>query len=223
MRALPPALRSVSPAEVAQRLQAERRGAPFLLYLDGAGSQRIVDLDDGAGPALTIGRQAASDVALTWDSEVSRLHAVLERVGATWTLTDDGMSRNGSFINGRRVHGRRVLADGDSIAIGRTLLVFRSGDSGDTRTTTPATRLEPPSLSPAQLRVLEALCAGAGERFGAPPSNRELAERLFLTVDTIKSHLRELFHAFGIPDLPQNRKRAELVRRAHECGLVRPR
>jgi pSer/pThr/pTyr-binding forkhead associated (FHA) protein len=220
VRALPPALRSVSPAEVAQRLQAERRGAPFLLYLEGAGSQRIVDLDD-AGPVLTIGRQGSSDIALTWDSEVSRLHAVLERVGATWTLSDEGMSRNGSFINGHRVRGRRVLADGDSITIGRTLLVFRSGLPGEARTTTAASSLEPPSLSPAQLRVLEALCATAAE-LGAPASNRELADQLFLTVDTIKSHLRELFHAFGIPDLPQNRKRAELVRRAYDCGLVRP-
>jgi pSer/pThr/pTyr-binding forkhead associated (FHA) protein len=221
VRALPPALRSVSPVEVAQRLRAERRGAPFLVYLDSARSQRIVELED-AGGKLTIGRQASSDVALTWDSEVSRLHAVLERVGASWTLSDEGMSRNGSFINGHRVHGRRVLADGDSITIGRTLLVFRSGLAGDARTTAAATRFEPPSLSPAQRRVLEALCATADERFGAPPSNRELAEQLFLTVDTIKSHLRELFHAFGIPDLPQNRKRAELVRRAYECGLVRP-
>lgn len=221
MSALPPALRSVSPSEVAQRLQAERRGAPFLLHLDGAGGQRIVDLAAG-GDRLTIGRQSSCDVALTWDSEVSRLHAVLERVGANWTLSDEGMSRNGSFINGHRVHGRRVLAAGNSITIGRTLLVFRSGIFGDARTTVAATRLEPPSLSPAQLRVLEALCATADERFGAPPSNRELAELLCLTVDTIKSHLRELFQAFGVPDLPQNRKRAELVRRAYECGLVRP-
>jgi DNA-binding NarL/FixJ family response regulator len=115
-----------------------------------------------------------------------------------------------------------VLADGDSIATGRTLLVFRSGLSGDARATAAATRFEPPSVTPAQLRVLEALCATAGERFGAPPSNRELAEGLFVTVATIKSHMRELFHAFGVPDLPQNRKRAELVRRAFESGLVRP-
>lgn len=221
MRALPPALRSVSPAEVARRLQAERRGTPFLLYLDGAGSQRVVELEDAAD-RLTIGRQASSDVALTWDPEVSRLHAVLERVGTNWTLSDDAMSRNGTFVNGQRVRGRRVLADGDSIAIGQTLLVFRSGLRGEARTTAAATRLEPPAISPAQLRVLEALCATAGERFGAPPSNRELAERLFVTVDTIKSHLRELFQAFGVPDLPQNRKRAELVRRAYECGLVGP-
>src|SRR4051794_21761680 len=111
---LPPVLRSVSPLELAQRLQAERRGVPFLVYVDGDGHQRIVDLG-GTDTARSIGRQASSAVALMWDTEVSRVHALLERVGDDWTLADDGLSRNGSFVNGRRLRGRRRLADGDSI------------------------------------------------------------------------------------------------------------
>ena len=209
----------MTPSELAERLQAERASAPFLLHLDGEGRQRIVELEDAE--RLSIGRQAASDVPLTWDSEVSRLHAVLERVSGEWTLCDDGLSRNGSFVNGERLRGRRVLADGDSITVGRTLIVYRSGPPAEVPTTTRATtHLKPPDLSAAQLRVLEALC---DDRYGAPPSNRELAEELFLSVDTVKSHLRELFRAFAVPDLPQNRKRAELVRRAHELGLVQRR
>jgi pSer/pThr/pTyr-binding forkhead associated (FHA) protein len=209
----------VTPSELADRLRTERGGAPFLLHLDGEGRQRIVDL--GSADRLSIGRQGTADVPLTWDSEVSRLHAVLERVSGDWTLCDDGLSRNGSFVNGERVTGRRVLADGDAIAVGRTLIVYRSGPPAEPAATTRATtHLAPPDLTPAQLRVLEALC---DERYGAPPSNRELAETLFLSVDTVKSHLRELFHAFGVPDLPQNRKRAELARRARELGLVRRR
>jgi pSer/pThr/pTyr-binding forkhead associated (FHA) protein len=189
----------VRPAEVSERLQAERRGAPFLLHLDGEGRQRIVEL--AGAERLSIGRHAASDVPLTWDSEVSRLHAVLERVSGEWTLCDDGLSRNGSFVNGRRLSGRRVLADGDSITVGRTLIVYRCAAAAEVATTTRATtHLRPP-----------------------PPSNRELAAELFLSVDTVKSHLRELFRAFDVPDLPQNRKRAELVRRAHELGLARRR
>ena len=222
MRVLPSALRSVSPSELAERLQAERRGNPFLLHLDAAGNQQIVDLDASRG-TLSIGRQPSTDIALTWDTEVSRVHAVLERVGGSWTLSDDSLSRNGSYVNGRRVHGRQVLTDGDSITIGRTLLVFRCGALGEgARTTDVTANVDPQPLSPAQLRVLEALCRPVDDRFGFPPSNRELAEQLFLSVDTVKGHLRELSHAFGIPDLPQNRKRAELVRRAYECGLVRP-
>jgi DNA-binding NarL/FixJ family response regulator len=39
-------------------------------------------------------------------------------------------------------------------------------------------------------------------------------------VETVKSHLRALFDLFGVADLPQNRKRVELVRRAFETGVV---
>jgi pSer/pThr/pTyr-binding forkhead associated (FHA) protein len=205
----------VRPSELADRLRAERRGAPFLLHLDGEGGQRIVELDGAV--RLSIGRHAASDVPLTWDSEVSRLHAVLECVSGEWTLCDDGLSRNGSFVNGERLSGRRVLADGDSITVGRTLIVYRSAPRETARTTTATTDLTPPVLTAAQLRVLLALC---DDRYGAAPSNREIAEHLFISVETVKSHLRELFRLFGVPDLPQNRKRAELVRRAHELGLV---
>src|ERR1700754_5334119 len=98
-----------SPADVKARLDAERRGEPFLLFRDGDGAQVIVTL---AGP-VTIGRRAERDVALTWDSEVSRLHAELEPVGPDWTVVDDGLSRNGTYLNGERVNGRRRLRAGD--------------------------------------------------------------------------------------------------------------
>ena len=68
-----------------------------------------------------------------WDTEVSRLHAVLARVGDEWTIADEGLSRNGSFVNGQRLRGRRRLRDGDAITIGRTLLVFLTGDAGELR------------------------------------------------------------------------------------------
>src|SRR5215210_65205 len=121
---LPNAFRYLSASEVAERLGAERRGAPFLLLLDADGHQRIVALPEAS--TLSIGRGPASDVALPWDTEVSRAHAVLERVGDEWTVLDEGLSRNGSFLNGERLHGRRRLCDGDAIRVGHTLLVFRA-------------------------------------------------------------------------------------------------
>ena len=219
MRVLPPALRSVSPRELAQRIDAERRGVPFVLHLDGDGRQHIVEL--GADASLSIGRRPSSDIPLTWDTEVSRLHAVLARVGDEWTLEDEGLSRNGSFVNGRRLRGRRRLRDGDAITIGRTLLVFLTGDAGDLRTTATTQHLAPPDVSDAQRRVLASLCGPLEEApFAGPRSNREIAEELYLSVETVKSHLRALFDLFGVADLPQNRKRAELVRRAFEMGVV---
>ena len=217
MKRLPPHLRSVSPVELSERLAAERRGVPFLLYLDGDARQHIVEL---AGPPLSVGRDAASDIPLEWDTEVSRAHAVLERVGGAWTLVDDGLSRNGSSVNGRRVRGRCRLDDGDSIQVGRTQLVFVTGPER-TQTTATSHHGSPPALSPAQQRVLHALCAPQLEdQFAAPPSNREIAAELFVGVETVKSHLHALFELFGIGEMPQNRKRAELVRLAFERGTV---
>ena len=56
-----------------------------------------------------------------------------------------------------------------------------------------------------------------------PPSNSELAEALGVSTEAVRSHLKTLFRLFEIPDLPQNRKRAELARRALASGVVVPR
>ena len=219
MTVLPPILRSVSPVELAERIAAERRGAPFLMYVDGDRRQHIVALDEGAS-VLSIGREPATNIALAWDTEVSRAHAVLERVGASWTLIDDGLSRNGSFVNGERLRGRRQLRDGDAIRIGGTLLVFVAAHAA-ARTTATTTHGAPPALSPAQRRVLNALCAPAiDDPRAGPAANREIAATLFLSVETVKSHLHALYELFEVEDLPTSRKRAELVRRAFELGLV---
>ena len=111
-----------TPAEVKARLDAERRGGPFLLYRDGDGAQVILALTG----AVTVGRRAERDVALGWDTEVSRLHAQVEPVGSDWIVVDDGLSRNGTYVNGERVNGRRRLKDGDRIVFGETPVTFRS-------------------------------------------------------------------------------------------------
>jgi pSer/pThr/pTyr-binding forkhead associated (FHA) protein len=219
VRVLPPALRSVSPRELAQRIEAERRGLPFLVHLDGDGRQRLVELGDAA--SVSIGRSPSTGVALTWDTEVSRLHAVLEREGGEWTIADEGLSRNGSFVNGQRLRGRRRLCDGDAIMVGNTLLAFVSAEDGTGTTTAATRRLAPPQLSGAQLRVLRSLCGPLDEApFAGPRSNKEIADDLYLSVETVKTHLRALFDLFEVGDLPQNRKRAELVRRAFETGAL---
>jgi DNA-binding CsgD family transcriptional regulator len=74
----------------------------------------------------------------------------------------------------------------------------------------------------AEERVLLALCGANDDGcITGPISNREIAEQLFLGVETVRSHLRVLLDRFGVADLPQNRKRGELVRRAVELGHVR--
>ena len=94
---------------------------PFLLYRDDADRRVLYELER---EQLTIGRRASCDLALPWDDSVSRLHAELLRMGADWVLCDDGLSHNGTFVNGERVRGRRRLRDGDMVTVGATQLMF---------------------------------------------------------------------------------------------------
>jgi DNA-binding transcriptional ArsR family regulator len=216
---LPGALHRVSPVELKARVEAERLGRPFLLHVDDAGAQRIVELPADR-ERLTLGRGEACDVALPWDGEASRVHALLERLHDEWSVDDSG-SRNGSFVNGERVNGRRRLRDGDVLRVGRTLIVFRAPPGGDSVQTLPADDDAVPSLTAAQRRVLIEVCRPfAASSFAAPASTRQIAEALVVSPDTVKTHLRALFDAFAIEALPQNQKRAELARRAFELGVV---
>lgn len=202
---------------------AERRGLLFLVLRDGDRRQRMVELSAERSP-LSMGRQPDSDVALTWDDEVSRAHAEIECIGNVWTLVDDGRSRNGSFLNGERLHGRRPLRHGDVIRIGHTTLNYVAPLAGGDVSTRAGAPGSPQRISPAQQRVLVALCRPfAVARFATPPSNRELADELFLSVETVKFHLHALFELFGIADLPQHHKRSALARLALERGAVDPR
>jgi hypothetical protein len=94
-------------------LHAAREGAPFLVYRDPAGAQRIVRFGSERSE-LTLGRNPTADLSIGWDDQVSALHAVIDRLAGELTLRDDGLSRNGSYLNGERVHGIRRLRDGDS-------------------------------------------------------------------------------------------------------------
>ena len=107
------------------------------------------------------------------------------------------------------------------LAIGRTRLAFVAPLTAGDHSTARGPRGAPLALSPAQRRVLVALCRPfAATRFATPPSNRELAEELSLSVETVKFHLHALFEAFGVAELPQRRKRAALAQRALEEGVV---
>jgi hypothetical protein len=220
--ALSPFSPQSSPVELKDRLRAERRGHPFLLYRDGGGRQQIVDLNE-APEVLTVGRRLTSQLALPWDSGVSRIHARLECVGGYWTLSDDGTSRNGSFVNGSPLKGRRRLDDGDLLRFGNTVIAYCDPERPESRATAEQGGMATiSSVSDAQRRVLLALCRPYKDSGGlaTPASNRQIADELYLTVGAVKAHVRALFCIFGIGDLPQNQKRACLAERAFHDGVV---
>ena len=76
------------------------------------------------GSRLSIGSGDASDLTLSSDPSVSRVHVLFEHVGDVWTVRDVG-SRNGTFVNSTRLLAERILRDGDEVLIGRTRLIFR--------------------------------------------------------------------------------------------------
>ncbi|HEV3387817.1 MAG TPA: FHA domain-containing protein [Solirubrobacteraceae bacterium] len=212
-----------SPTELKEVIAAERTGYPFLVWRTEDGQQRLLLLDQ-ANWRVSIGRDPAADVPLPWDAEVSRTHALLEQVGRGWMLVDDGLSRNGSFVNGSRVVGRRRLTDKDRLVLGATTVTYRETSGGTTQTAsaidTPAAIL----LSPMQRKVLIALVRPVHESDSATPAtNRQIAEEVFLTVDAVKAHLRVLFERYGLSELPQNEKRARLVATVLDAGVLLPR
>jgi pSer/pThr/pTyr-binding forkhead associated (FHA) protein len=211
----------VTAAELKAQIELERRGVPFLMYRTGDGEQRLVELTPPRSP-LTIGRRQEAGVSLAWDTEVSRLHSTIEQVGSDWVLVDDGLSRNGSFVNGARVIGRHRLEDGDRLCFGETVVLFRHPGEGDSGTTGPLPAgASTMPLTPTQRRVLIALCRPVDESaFATPATNREIAEEVFLSVDAVKAHLRTLFERFGLEGLPQNQKRARLAASVLVTGLL---
>ena len=106
-----------SPRELKRQLELERDGRPFLIHRDEQGDQQLTVLS--TADRVLIGRSEDADVSLSFDGEVSRLHAVIEHAGGEWILIDDGLSSNGSYVNERRIAGRRRLQSGDVIRLRR--------------------------------------------------------------------------------------------------------
>ena len=222
--AAPAAPRPESAVELKAVIEAERRGAPFLVFRDGAGGQRLHFLDGAA--TVTIGRADGADVCLSWDPSVSSVHAEVAAVAGHWLISDEGLSRNGTFVNTERLSGRRRLRHGDVLRIGRTAIAFNdAAPEPSSRTVAIETDADAPRVTEAQQRVLTALCGPYREhsRFATPATNQQIAEELFLSVEAVKTHLRELYRRFNLEELPQNQKRARLVERALQLGLAGPR
>jgi pSer/pThr/pTyr-binding forkhead associated (FHA) protein len=212
-----------SAGELKERIEAEREGDPFLVFRGADDGQHLVSLAERT--RRIIGRGDEAEVDLGSDSEVSRAHAELEPVGSDWALVDDGLSRNGSFVNGERVVARRRLRDGDVLKLGKTEMLFRDPRGSTVEETVAAVGDRArPAVTEQQRRVLIELCRpfGGGDEFATPATNKEIAERVFLSVDAVKAHLRALFERFDVADLPQNQKRVRLAELALRSGVVTP-
>ncbi|RPH35201.1 MAG: FHA domain-containing protein [Planctomycetota bacterium] len=92
-------------------------------------------LKEGAAPVtlqlgddvIAIGRSKENNIVLK-NIKASRRHARIERIGATYQITDLG-SGNGTKVNGKKVDFQ-ALNKGDEIAIGDARLTLKAIDEG---------------------------------------------------------------------------------------------
>jgi DNA-binding winged helix-turn-helix (wHTH) protein len=116
--------------------QSEREPAPQLVAQDDSrqgwliGSTAEVALLPGEN---IVGREGEG-VILVKSSTVSRRHARITLDAAGGVVEDLG-SKNGTYVNDRRVEGSTPVADGDQIRIGSLLFTFRVSQSSTTTET----------------------------------------------------------------------------------------
>ncbi|NLF75103.1 MAG: FHA domain-containing protein [Chloroflexi bacterium] len=88
---------------------------------DGAVLSFETLLDSGEPTEITIGRREGCDVCLSYDSQVSREHAILTYDGQRFWLEDTG-STNGTIIGDEKITGQVEIQPGQFFRVGRTWL-----------------------------------------------------------------------------------------------------
>lgn len=78
-------------------------------------------LDHDKPTEITIGRREGCDVCLSYDSQVSREHALLSYDGDHYWLEDTG-STNGTYVDDELITGRVEVEPGGMFRVGRTWL-----------------------------------------------------------------------------------------------------
>lgn len=207
----------------------ERSGRPFVLFHDDDGEQHIVELDVAQTP-LTIGRRSSNDISLTWDQEVSRVHAHLERTGGGWELADEGRSRNGSYVNGERVDGRHILRDADVVRLGTTVLLYRAPTPTvklrrETGVTADVSIRAADQIQQDALAVLRSLARDvAAHPMPEPDRSAQLHadDSAGHTPEEAEAVLRLLYRRFGVAHLVENERRLVLLDRARSSGAPPP-
>lgn len=99
----------------------------FLTVVGGGGADLGKSMP--VGELIEIGRAQDCGLSLV-DMHVSSRHARLSREGSSYVLEDIG-SANGTRINQRPLKPQAVLADGDKIFVGKSVIRFTMADAVD--------------------------------------------------------------------------------------------
>lgn len=167
----------------------------------------------------TIGRGSYTDIRLA-DPSVSVLHAEIVRRGPYVYVSDLGLSRNGTRVNGRLV-ARRLLSDGDALSFGSARCRI-GGIMAEDVTDAEPPKSATPELTRRELDVIASLCrpAMSDDAFVTPATAREIAADLVVTEAAVKQHLLRLYSKLRIHE-GQNR-RIRLANEVIALGLAKP-
>jgi adenylate cyclase len=122
------------------------------------------------GPRIALGRGVESDIMLP-DPSVSRRHALFERRGATWWVSDQG-STNGIQVNGRAVADAPLTA-GDRLNVGPfELRVVGAAALAPTAAEPHASVVRPLAAVVSSLGVAEGLLAAKRSELEAAYGNK---------------------------------------------------
>ena len=167
----------------------------------------------------TVGRGQCVDICLD-DPSVSKLHAEIVRRGPYAYVSDLGLSRHGTRVNGKVV-AQRLLENGDVLSFGtqRCRVGGLPGEYAPPETDPRRSQVE---LTRREIDVVTALCKPAlsDEAFVAPATARDIAADLVVTEAAVKQHLLRLYQKLRIAEGPNRRIR--LANEVVSRGLVRP-
>lgn len=168
----------------------------------------------------TIGRGKSVDIHLD-HSSVSKLHAEIIRRGPYAYVSDLGLSRHGTRVNGKVV-AQRLLENGDVLSFGTQRCRIGGLAAEEVPPESEQRRSTMPELTRREVDVVAALCKPAlcADAFVAPATARDIAADLVVTEAAVKQHLLRLYQKLKIAEGPNRRVRLanEVVAR----GLVRP-
>jgi DNA-binding CsgD family transcriptional regulator len=178
---------------ISSKFESEGEGGTLAYLLNERGNRIDLGLH-----GVTLGRDGASDVVMPDDMQVSRVHARIAQRNGQWILVDLE-SRNGSYVNGRLIH-EHPLRDGDQLCFGSQVFYFGSGLDPLATEAANSVEFQDPKLTEREHIVLQLISDGL--------TDKEIALRLGISVNTVRSHLDRIAGKTGL------RKRSELTRLA---------
>jgi hypothetical protein len=169
----------------------------------GSNPGQIFVLD---GTEFSIGRDINNDFVIN-DTEMSRKHAKIYLSGPEFVIEDLG-STNGTFINGQRLVGVQLLADGDTVSFGENvncLFEAPAFDPDATRVSAQPLSYSPPVQQPPSYGA-SVPPVPPQETFISPPASQE-----YVSAPVQPSYSGEVPGTYPPAEKPKKKNRAFLI------------